>query len=127
MIMSVCRLGHNMTVCGANSQEDDRRKDWRSVRNRALLRLFLARCARDPAPPAMLPRWGFGGDGAMTVATKKGSRYVPQHDSQTAQAYRRQERRHRVEGEASRSRPEPRRMAIRQFAEGGLHGAVGRH
>jgi hypothetical protein len=59
---------------GSISQEDDRRKDWHSFRNGAVLRLFLVRFARDPAPPAMLPLWGFGGDGTlMPPPTSTGS------------------------------------------------------
>jgi hypothetical protein len=48
-----------------------RRNDWTSVANRALVLSVDEDLAsyRDPAPLAIPPLWGFGGDGACTVAT----------------------------------------------------------
>src|SRR6267154_2589949 len=55
-----------MIAVGRTSQEDYRRKDWHSRASRALVCGLggVVALAGDPAPPAMPPRRGFGGDGA---------------------------------------------------------------
>src|SRR5258705_12121772 len=68
-----------MIAVGRTSQEDYRRKDWHSRASRALVCGLggVVAFAGDPAPLAMPPRRGFGGDGARCRLSEKRTPDMP--------------------------------------------------
>jgi hypothetical protein len=81
-------LSSNEAIGSFNAQDSRKpaitlsRKEWHSPVNRAVVSPFRAEIAPwDPAPPALQPRWGFGGGGARSPEPNGGSRCQKQPTS----------------------------------------------